>query len=295
MRKTIWMLSFILGWALIAFVSEAQANNVKPRISSIEPKAITRGEKITITWNFGKSVVPTKVNIDDQAVPFVVDESGKKITVVVDSNPELKNKKGAGEYERSVDVFVGDEIKVKSKFRQLTWGVVGKARVFMALAAYGILVVAIGLRGKGAVFKSKTDELSLSKIQMAIWTVTFGLAYILLAAIWKDFLDITDGMFLLMGISSATAVGAKAIVIRNKIDPKAPNPSRLLSDYDEQAQEYRLSLHRCQIAIWTLIVLVIFVIDLISTMRLPEIPNKLMVLMGISGGTYLGFNLPAKK
>lgn len=292
MRKTILILSCLLGWALITSVSGAQANPVNPRISSIEPKAITRGEQITIIGNFGKSVVPTKVRIDNQAVPFVLDESGKKIMVVVDLNPKPEDKKGAGEYERSVVVFVGEKKTEPSKFRQLTWGAVRKARVLWALIAYGILVVAIVFRGRGAIFKSKTDELSLSKIQMAVWTFTFGLAYILLAVIWQDFLDISEGMFWLMGISSATAVGAKAIVIKNQIDSKAPNPSKLLSDYDHQAEEYRLSLHRCQIAIWTLIVLVVFVINLTNTMRLPEIPNKLMVLMGISGGTYLGFNFP---
>ena len=169
-------------------------------------------------------------------------------------------------------------------------------------------------------------------------------------------------MFWLMGISSATAVGAKAIVLKNKIDPDAPFPSTLLMDYDPNVATfkitdsslkklgskevtrnvlekleslkkkeymgeekflsillteiartdfdeykkkllvhnvcqsgYRLSLHRCQIALWTLVVLVIYLINYFGTMCLPVIPDKLLVLMGVSGGTYLGFNYPKPK
>lgn len=111
-----------------------------------------------------------------------------------------------------------------------------------------------------SVFRSETGQLSLSKIQMGMWTFIFGLAYVVLAAVWKEFLDITDGMFWLMGISSTTAVGAKAIVLKNKESLDPDKPSTLLSDYDRKSGTYRLSLHRCQIALWTLIILVIYVI-----------------------------------
>ena len=146
------------------------------------------------------------------------------------------------------------------------------------------------------VLKSETGELSLSKIQMALWTVMFSFSYVTLSVIFWEFLDITEGMFWLMGISSATAVGAKAIVLKNVNNGKKPSqPSRLLHDWDEASKEYRLSLHRCQIAIWTLIVAIIYLFKVHQTMHLQDIPNELLLLMGISGGTYLGFNYPKQR
>jgi hypothetical protein len=56
--------------------------------------------------------------------------------------------------------------------------------------------------------------------------------------------------------------------------------------------DYVLSLHRCQIALWSAVVVLMFLVQLFDSMHLPEIPNNLLVLMGISGGTYLGFNFP---
>lgn len=69
-------------------------------------------------------------------------------------------------------------------------------------------------------------------------------------------------------------------------------PSKLLHDWNKESKKYSLSLHRCQIALWTLIVLGLYLVELYNTMHLPEIPEKLLVLMGISGGAYLGFNYP---
>ena len=69
-------------------------------------------------------------------------------------------------------------------------------------------------------------------------------------------------------------------------------PSHLLSDWDAGSDTYRLSLHRCQIALWTAIVMVIYISRVVGGINLPDIPENLLILMGISGGTYLGFNYP---
>jgi hypothetical protein len=177
----------------------------------------------------------------------------------------------------------------------MSWNVVLEPHVLIALILYLVLIALIVFGVKATVFRSKTGQLSLSKIQMGIWTFVFGLAYVLVAAIKKEFIEITPGMFWMMGISSATAVGAKAIVLKNFDSIDRDHPSTLLKDWNEDKKEYELSLHRCQISIWTLIVLVIYVTKLISTMELPDIPNNLLVLMGISGGAYLGCNYPKPK
>lgn len=55
-----------------------------------------------------------------------------------------------------------------------------------------------------------------------------------------------------------------------------------------------ISLYRFQIAIWTLVIGFIFVIDVYNTLSMPQFDNTLLALMGISSGTYLGFKIPEK-
>jgi hypothetical protein len=55
-----------------------------------------------------------------------------------------------------------------------------------------------------------------------------------------------------------------------------------------------ISFHRFQIFVWTLVLAVIFVKEVISDVKMPDFSNNLLALMGISAGTYLGFKLPQK-
>jgi hypothetical protein len=259
-----------------------------PVISSVTPSIIARGEVITIQ---GRGLTGegarTSVKIDGKEVPYLSYDAQKGIMLKVDTNPSLEQRIDHGEYERTVVVSIDDKDSAPIKFRQLTWNIIFNARVLIPLIIY--IVVAVSLISEKGLFRSKTKELSLSKIQMGVWTFVFGLVYIILSAGRMEFLDITEGMFWLMGISSTTAAGAKAIVIKNKIGIP-DKPSTLLHDWDDNAGAYTMSLHRAQIFLWTLIVLAIYIVKTIDMMNLPEIPGNLMILMGISGGTYLGFN-----
>lgn len=56
-----------------------------------------------------------------------------------------------------------------------------------------------------------------------------------------------------------------------------------------------VSLHRFQIAVWTLVLGFDFCYSVWSNLRMPEINNSLLALMGISSGTYIGFKIPEQK
>ena len=303
MRKLRWIAEGLLVCVFIVSGSQAQPQDQptrtqdRPTIAFITPHTITRGDTITITGtNLSKNGARTIVRIDNHETRHVEVLSSEKIKVFVNTDPKSEAK-SKGEYERVVVVIVDGQPSESCYLHQLTWRVILKPRVFIPLFLYlaAVALILFGVeRARGSVFRSKTGQLSLSKIQMGVWTFVFGLAYVVLAASWREFLDITEGMFWLMGISSATAVGAKAIVLKNLKELDDSHPSRFLSDYDKESNNYRLSLHRCQIALWTLIVLVVYLVQLIGTMHFPDIPDKLLVLMGVSGGTYLGFNYKVK-
>jgi len=55
-----------------------------------------------------------------------------------------------------------------------------------------------------------------------------------------------------------------------------------------------ISFHRLQIAVWTVVLGFIFVVSVYNVLSMPTFSDTLLGLMGISGGTYVGFKLPEK-
>ena len=65
--------------------------------------------------------------------------------------------------------------------------------------------------------------------------------------------------------------------------------------YDLLAENNRISFHRFQIFIWTLILGIMFVASVYNELTMPEFSATLLGLLGISAGTYVGFKLPESK
>jgi hypothetical protein len=55
-----------------------------------------------------------------------------------------------------------------------------------------------------------------------------------------------------------------------------------------------IALHRFQIAAWTLVLGLVFLYSVYRTLAMPQFSAELLVLMGISGGAYLGFKYPER-
>jgi len=56
-----------------------------------------------------------------------------------------------------------------------------------------------------------------------------------------------------------------------------------------------VSLHRFQMAAWTVVLAVVFVASVYNTLAMPEFGETILALMGISSGTYVGFKFPEKR
>ena len=65
--------------------------------------------------------------------------------------------------------------------------------------------------------------------------------------------------------------------------------------YDLLAENNLISFHRFQIFVWTLILGIMFVVNVYSELAMPEFSATLLGLLGISAGTYVGFKLPETK
>jgi hypothetical protein len=109
---------------------------------------------------------------------------------------------------------------------------------------------------------------------------------------------------ILLGLSAATGLTANAIdsqppaagpAPQVPTPPPAPTPASqgfltdLLSDADG------VTIYRLQLAIWTLVLAVVFGYSVWTNLAMPEFDAMLLGLLGISNGTYVGFKLPASR
>jgi hypothetical protein len=65
--------------------------------------------------------------------------------------------------------------------------------------------------------------------------------------------------------------------------------------YDLLAENNQVSFYRFQIFVWTLILGIMFVLNVYNELAMPEFSATLLGLLGISAGTYVGFKLPETK
>ena len=205
--------------------------------------------------------------------------------------------------------------------------VLGIALVFFLLAYWWLA------RNPTALRNERNGVYSLGKSQMAFWGLMVLLSFVGVWCMTGTMERIPAQVLVLLGISGATGLGAVVIGASKEAKAKTDLDDELRKLQAEQlalgaqfpaasaarlAQVPRdiaalavrpaskgflldlcsdgdgLSFHRLQTVIWTLVLGVIFVRSVAQVMSMPEFQDNLLVLMGISSGTYLGFKFPEK-
>jgi hypothetical protein len=172
---------------------------------------------------------------------------------------------------------------------------------------------------------------SLGRVQMAFWFTLVVGAYVFIAVATHEHNGIlNDTTLTLMGIGVGAALGSAAIqeqkrstalrkllVLRPELE-RAQNQSRDTGVWQHSAEleaqvqdlESRLgkpcnrsfwkdlindatgpSFHRFQMVAWTLLLGAIFIRHVVEFVAMPTFDATLLALLGISGGTYLGFKV----
>jgi hypothetical protein len=95
-------------------------------------------------------------------------------------------------------------------------------------------------------------------------------------------------------IQKKTEVKGKAERLQELAQASVPVSSgSFLTDILSDARG--ISFHRLQIALWTVVLGIIFVSSVYRSLAMPVFSGELLAAMGISGGTYLGFKYPEAK
>lgn len=164
--------------------------------------------------------------------------------------------------------------------------------IWLAGGGLGILLLAGGigmagwntglLRDRGA-----ASPFSLGRVQMAWWLVLTigGFLFIwLLSGQWRGV--VTTGMMALVGISATTGVAA-----RLADDPPEGDPEKETQNFwlDIVSDGENPAVHRLQLIAWTILLGGIFAWTVLWTFAFPDFDANLLLLVGIVGGTYVGF------
>ncbi|MXV14090.1 hypothetical protein [Hufsiella ginkgonis] len=150
-------------------------------------------------------------------------------------------------------------------------------------------------RGKrGRVLADPRYPFSLSKVQLAVWTVIISCSFIYLALCKGDCTDapINQTALILMGIGVGVTASA-AIIDKKEIGDNRVRHQNAPSEgffVDILSDNNGISIHRFQNVVWTVIAMVIY-INKVCTIEagclLPELSQTLLILTGISSATYV--------
>lgn len=147
------------------------------------------------------------------------------------------------------------------------------------------------LRDAGTGKNLQNRTYSLGRVQMAWWFGIIMGAYVFLWVLTDDIPPMTSQALILMGISGATGLVATSMDSHRQIQSsftKGNFLEDLLTDADG------ITLHRFQMLATTIILGFIFIVHVATTLAMPQFDDTLLALMGIAGGTYLGFKFPEK-
>jgi hypothetical protein len=171
--------------------------------------------------------------------------------------------------------------------------------LLLVAAGYVALVLMMkGFREKAGdpllrLIANKSGWASLSQFQMLLWTFVISASLIYVMSLSGVLIDVPNGMLALLGISGAAAVGTQIHDANQRralqqtfqtqnytIAPRPPEWSDLVMGDGE------VDVSRVQMLFFTLISAAYVLIRIVSSYTLPDIPDGVVILMGVSNGVY---------
>ena len=140
---------------------------------------------------------------------------------------------------------------------------------------------------------------SISLVQIIFWTfiTIFGLVYV--HRISEDFLVITPQVLTLLGIGGGTALGAKMNARSNLFNIPSyylrfVTRKRIPKLKDIISIDGQPNIFKFQMLAFTLIIGCFVIVDILKNYSFPEIPDNMVLMMGISNLIYLGNEVTIK-
>lgn len=143
-------------------------------------------------------------------------------------------------------------------------------------------------------FIKSNNPFSLSRVQLAVWTVIISCSYIYLQLCMPfcTTTEINQTALVLLGISAAVTITGTVMDKREMQDARDRHQNAPSEGFfaDILSDDNGVSIHRFQHLIWTGIAMIIYLNKIYSVRNgcaLPELDETLLALTGISSATYL--------
>jgi hypothetical protein len=131
------------------------------------------------------------------------------------------------------------------------------------------------------------SKYSLGLAQLLFWIVLIAFSFTYIYLLTDGLHPITGSVLTLLSISLTTSGGSR--VVDKVIDPERMYKSEshgFITDVLSDSEGY--SVHRVQMAIWTVILGLVFCYEVIMNLAMPQFDTNLLLLMGISSSGYIG-------
>ncbi|MFH1118381.1 MAG: hypothetical protein V1775_01070 [Bacteroidota bacterium] len=131
------------------------------------------------------------------------------------------------------------------------------------------------------------SKFSLSLAQLLFWVFLVALSFVYIWITTDNLYPITGSTLVLLSISLTTTGGSKLV-------DRARDPLRQFESHSESffrdilSDDLGFSVHRVQMAIWTIILGIVFIFQVIVKQEMPQFDTNLLLLMGISSTGYVG-------
>jgi len=133
---------------------------------------------------------------------------------------------------------------------------------------------------------------SISVTQALFWTFIVAFSCVYVYMLKAAFIVIPSQILILLGITGGTALASRINAASKDVVPndlmKDIRKKRTPKLRDMISIGGRMNVYKFQMMVFTLVTGVIVVVELIKACNFPEIPNTLIVLMGVSNTLYLG-------
>jgi hypothetical protein len=194
----------------------------------------------------------------------------------------------------------------RAEFVRLGSAGIGLFIVVAIVLGIGFLIVARktgALRDKepvpaGSTISPTERSYSLSRTQVAVWTLLVVYAYLFIWFITGEYnTEIPRTILVILGISAGTYATAAA-VDKGKEDDKVKPATVVKTDGffpDLLTDSGGAGLHRVQFGLWSVVLMIVFVVTVYETLAMPDFNTGLLGLMGISSAAYAGMKVPEKK
>ncbi|MBB3968257.1 hypothetical protein [Mucilaginibacter phyllosphaerae] len=157
-----------------------------------------------------------------------------------------------------------------------------------------IIIIALVILGLNRRVLKDDNNLyySLSRTQLLYWTLILVASYLSICLATNTLPDIPASVLAIIGISVSTAAVSKVVDNHGKdgvaIDPDAKSEGWLIDILSDGSS---INVQRLQSVIFNVFFGAVFIQKAFATNLLPDFDNNILLLLGISSGTYAGLKI----